>query len=115
MGQPRAIDNRKLVDVAMGRLPADLVIENGQWVCVQSGEVIPGTSIAIKDGRIELVCPDASYTISEKTRVIDAGGQFLVPGLLDGHIHIESGMLTITEFVRAVIAHGTTGVFIDPH
>jgi adenine deaminase len=38
-----------------------------------------------------------------------------VPGLLDGHVHVESGMVTVTEFVRAVIPHGTTGIFIDPH
>ena len=47
--------------------------------------------------------------------VIDAEGKYLVPGLLDGHMHIESGMLTVTEFVRAVLPHGTTGMFIDPH
>ncbi len=41
--------------------------------------------------------------------------RYLVPGLLDGHMHVESGMLTVTEFVRAVIPHGTTAMFIDPH
>src|SRR4030043_267752 len=44
-----------------------------------------------------------------------ADGRHLVPGLLDGHMHVESGMLTVTEFVRAVLPHGTTGMFIDPH
>ncbi len=47
--------------------------------------------------------------------MIEAGGRYLVPGLLDGHMHVESGMLTVTEFVRAVLPHGTTGMFIDPH
>ncbi len=46
---------------------------------------------------------------------MDVGERFLVPGLLDGHMHVESGMLTVTEFVRAVVPHGTTGMFIDPH
>jgi adenine deaminase len=46
---------------------------------------------------------------------MDAGGMYMVPGLLDGHMHVESGMLTVTEFVRAVIPHGTTGMFVDPH
>lgn len=106
---------RNLVDVAMGRAPADLVIRNGRWVCVQSGEIIPGTDIAIKGEWIAYVGPDASHTLGQVTQVIDAQGRYLVPGLLDGHMHIESGMLTVTEFVRAVIPHGTTGMFVDPH
>ena len=106
---------RTLVDVAMGRLPADLVVLNGKWVSVQSGEIIPGSDIAIKEGRIAYVGEDARHTIGEQTRVIDARGRYLVPGLLDGHMHVESGMVTVTEFVRAVAVRGTTGMFIDPH
>lgn len=106
---------RALVDVAMGRLPADLVILNGKWVSVQSGEIIPGSDVAVKDGHIAYVGEDASHTIGKKTQVIDAKGRYLVPGLLDGHMHVESGMVTVTEFVRAVAVRGTTGMFIDPH
>jgi adenine deaminase len=106
---------RALVDVAMGRVPADLVIQNGNWVSVQSGEIIPGTDIAVKDGHIAYVGEDAGHTIGKKTNVIDAQGRYLVPGLLDGHMHVESGMVTVTEFVRAVGVRGTTGMFIDPH
>jgi adenine deaminase len=106
---------RSLVDVAMGRVPADLVIQNGQWVSVQSGEIIPGSDVAIKDGHIAYVGEDASHTIGRKTKVINAKGRYLVPGLLDGHMHVESGMVTVTEFVRAVAVRGTTGMFIDPH
>ena len=106
---------RSLVDVAMGRIPADLVIRNGKWVSVQSGEIIPGTDIAVKDGHIAYVGEDASHAIGRKTKVIDAKGRYLVPGLLDGHMHVESGMVTVTEFVRAVAVRGTTGMFIDPH
>lgn len=108
-------DTRTLVDCAMGRKPADLVIRNGQWVSVQSGEIIPHSELAIIDGRIAYVGPDAGHAIGENTQVIDAAGRYLVPGLLDGHMHVESGMLTVTEFVRAVLPHGTTGMFIDPH
>jgi adenine deaminase len=104
-----------LVDVAMGRNPADLVIRNGKWVSVQSGEIIPGTDIAIKNGHIAYVGEDARHAIGKKTKVIDARGRYLVPGLLDGHMHVESGMVTVTEFVRAVAVRGTTGMFIDPH
>jgi adenine deaminase len=106
---------RSLVDVAMGRVPADLVIRNGQWVSVQSAEIIPGSDIAIKDGHIAYVGTDARHTIGKKTKVIDAKGRYLVPGLLDGHMHVGSGMVTVTEFVRAVAVRGTTGMVIDPH
>ena len=106
---------RNLVDVAMGRTKADLVIRNGQWVCVQSGEILPGTDLAVIGDRIAFVGDDASHTIGDKTTVIDADGKYLVPGLLDAHMHVESGMVTITEFVRAVAPRGTTGMFIDPH
>ena len=104
-----------LVDVAMGRIPADLVIRSGRWVAVQSGEIVPNTDIAIKDGHIAYVGEDASHTIGKKTKVIDAHDRYLVPGLLDGHMHVESGMVTVTEFVRAVAVRGTTGMFVDPH
>jgi len=106
---------RELVDCAMGRLPAHLVIRNGKWVCVQTGEIIPHTDIAMRAKRIAHVGPDASHTIGKKTVVIDAGDMFLVPGLLDAHMHVESGLVTVTEFVRAALPHGTTGMFIDPH
>jgi adenine deaminase len=106
---------RALVDTAMGRVPADLVITNGQWVSVQSGEIIPSSDIAVKDGHIAYVGEDAGHTIGKKTKVIDAKGKYLVPGLLDGHMHVESSMVTVTEFVRAVGVHGTTGIFTDPH
>ena len=115
--KPKSITSRTrtLVDVAMGRVPADLVIRKGRWVCVQSGEIIPGTDIAIKSGRIAYVGPDCGHAIGDDTLVLEAEGKFLVPGLLDAHMHVESGMVTVTEFVRAVIPHGTTGIFIDPH
>jgi len=104
-----------LVDVAMGRAHADLVVKNGRWVSVQSGEIIPNIDIAVVQGHIAFVGHDAGHTIGKKTRVIDAKGKYLVPGLMDGHMHVESGMVTVTEFVRAVAVRGTTGMFIDPH
>jgi adenine deaminase len=92
-----------------------MLIRNGRWVCVQSGEIIDSTSIAVKAGRIAFVGYDAEHTVGPDTHILDAQGAHLVPGLLDGHMHVESGMITVTEFVRAVIPHGTTGMFVDPH
>jgi adenine deaminase len=106
---------RSLIDVAMGRKPADLVIRKGQWVSVQSGEIIPDTDIAVVDGHIAYVGEDASHCVGSETQVVQAGGRYLVPGLLDGHMHVESGMVTVTEFVRAVAPRGSTGLFVDPH
>jgi adenine deaminase len=99
----------------MGRQPADLVICNGRWVNVYSGEIIPGSDVAVVKGRIALAGGDARHAIGEGTRVIEADGRYLVPGLIDGHMHVESGMVTVSEFARAVIPHGTTAMFIDPH
>ena len=104
-----------LVDTATGRAKADMVIRNGRWVNVHSGEIIPGTDIAIAAVRFAYVGPDASHAIGPATQVIDADGRYLVPGLCDAHMHVESGMVTVTEFARAVIPHGTTSMFIDPH
>jgi adenine deaminase len=105
----------RLVDVAMGRSAADLVVRNARWVNVHSGEIIPGTDIAISAGRFAFVGKDAGHAIGEGTEVIDAEGRYAVPGLCDAHMHVESGMVTVTEFARAVIPHGTTSMFVDPH
>ncbi|WP_026380681.1 adenine deaminase [Afifella pfennigii] len=105
----------RLVDVAAGRAPADLVIRGGRWVNVHSGEVVEHTDIAVAAGRFAYCGPDASHTIGEATELVEAQGRYLVPGLCDAHMHVESGMVTVTEFVRAVVPHGTTSMFVDPH
>ncbi len=105
----------ELVAVAAGRAPADMVIRHARWVNVHSREVIADTTIAIKSGRFAYIGADKARLTGPDTHVIDAGNRFAVPGLCDGHMHIESGMLTVTEFVRAVLPHGTTTMFVDPH
>ena len=105
----------RLVAVAAGREPADLVITGGKLVSVQTREVLEGWHVAIAEGRFAYVGPDASHCIGPDTQVIDAEGRYLIPGLCDGHMHIESGMLTPAEFAAAVIPHGTTTMFTDPH
>ena len=104
-----------LIATAAGHAPADLVIRGGHWVNVHTREVLPDHDIAVRHGRIACVIPDASAQIGPETEVIEAEGRFMIPGLCDGHMHIESGMLTPAEFARAVIPHGTTTMFTDPH
>jgi len=104
-----------LIDVAAGRKPAEMVVRNGRWVNVHSGEIIAGMDVAMIAGRFAAIGADLAYAIGPQTRVIEAEGRYMVPGLCDGHMHVESGMVTVTEFARAVIPHGTTSMFIDPH
>ena len=105
----------RLIDVASGRANADMVIRQGQWVNVHTREVIPNTDIAIADGRFAYCGPDASHCIGPDTQIVEANGRYILPGLCDAHMHIESGMLTTTQFARAVMPHGTTSMFTDPH
>jgi adenine deaminase len=105
----------RLVAVAAGREMADLVIRGGKLVNVQTREILDGWQVAVAEGRFAYVGPDASHCIGPGTRIIEAEGRFLIPGLCDGHMHIESGMLTPAEFAAAVIPHGTTTMFTDPH
>lgn len=108
------MDRIELVEVALGRRPADLVIKGGHLVNVYTAEIEDGTDLAIRGKRIALV-GDVERCIGKNTSVIEAENKFIIPGLLDSHIHIESSMVTVTQFARAVLPHGTTGVFIDPH
>ena len=105
----------RLVAVAAGRAAADLVIKGGTWVNVHTRECLENHDLAIADGRFAYCGPDADHCIGPDTEVIDAQGRYMIPGLCDGHMHIESGMLTPAEFTRAVIPHGTTSMFTDPH
>ena len=106
--------SKELVATAMGNIPAETVIKNAKLVNVCTREIMEGTDVAIHSGRIALV-GDASHCVGEGTKVIDAAGAYLAPGMLDGHIHIESSMLSPSEYARAVIPHGTVGIYYDPH
>lgn len=103
-----------LADVAMGRRPADLVIRDVRLVNVCTHELIPHVDVAVAMGRIAMV-GDCAACIGEGTTVVDAAGRYLAPAFMDGHIHIESSMLTAGEYARAVLPHGTSAIFMDPH
>ncbi len=105
---------RQLVDVALGRVKADLVVRNGTLLNVNSGEILEKQDIAIKKDRIALV-GDAAHTIGPDTQTLNASGKVLVPGFIDGDVHIESAMVSLSEFARAILPRGTTTIVIDPH
>ena len=81
---------------------------------VCTGEVQEGIDVAIAEGRIAYL-GTADHCVGEGTRIIDAEGQCIAPGFLDGHIHVESSMMGAGEYARAVVPHGTTGIYWDPH
>ncbi|MBP3912495.1 MAG: adenine deaminase [Niameybacter sp.] len=99
---------KKLIDVAAGRLPADMVIKNCKVVDVYNGKIIEG-DIALCD---DLIAGIGQY---EGLKVIDAKGQYAAPGFIDSHIHIESSYVSPEELGRLVVPHGTTTIIADPH
>ena len=103
------LDRKKLVQVALGNEPADLVLKNAEVFHVFTGEFL-NADVAIVDGYIAGV--GENYTgITE----IDLSGKFLLPGYIDSHINLESSTLLPDEFARAAISNGTTTVIMDPH
>ncbi|MEO7166096.1 MAG: adenine deaminase [Spartobacteria bacterium] len=96
------------LSVARGETPAEIVFKNAQLVNVLSAEIYL-TSVAVEDGRVVGL---GDYNGRE---VFDLEGAWLAPSLIDGHFHVESTMLTIPEFVRAAVPHGTGAMVIDPH
>lgn len=106
--------SRTLADVAMGRKPAELVIKGATLVNVCTKELIENVDVAVAEGRIAMV-GDCAHCIGDGTKVVEARGKYLAPAFMDGHIHIESSMLTASEYAKAVLAHGTSAIFMDPH
>ena len=106
--------NRKLnkkvhvIDVAAGRAPADLVLKNATYVNVFSNELCHG-DIAVAEG---LIVGMGEYHGKVE---VDVSGKLVLPGFIDAHIHLESSLVSPTEFAKAVLPHGTTTVITDPH
>jgi len=98
----------KRIAVAAKREPADIVIKNGKIIDVFNGEIMEG-DIAIVDGYF------AGIGVYEGKRVIDANGRYVSPAFIDGHVHIESSMVTPNEFAKVLLPHGVTTVIADPH
>ena len=101
-------EKKRLIAAAAGRIEPDLVLKNAFVVNVFT-EQLEQTDVAICDGMIVGL---GSYSGKTET---DLTGKYLCPGFMDGHIHIESSLLSPAEFENAVLPHGTTAIFADPH
>ncbi len=104
---------RERVFAGLGITKADSILRNCRIVNVSTKEITDG-DIAITSGFISGL-GDVEGLIGEKTRIVEVDNAHVCPGLIDGHVHFESSMLTLTRFVKQSIIHGTTGMVIDPH
>jgi len=102
------VTNEELIDVAMGRKPCDLILKNGKIVNVFSGEIHSG-SIGIYRNKIVGI---GNYDAKKE---VDLKKRYICPGFFDGHVHIESSMITPKEYAKAVVPKGTTSLVTDPH
>ena len=100
---------QRIVNVAAGREPADLVLKNASYVDVFANRICTG-DIAVAEGLIAGI--GGPYRGAEE---LDMTGKLLLPGFLDAHVHLESAMVAPKEFAKAVLPHGTTTVITDPH
>ena len=101
-------NKRRIIEAASGREKADLVLKNATYVNVFSNELCTA-NIACANG---LIVGIGDYAGEQE---LDLTGKIVCPGFLDAHIHLESSMVSPTEFVKAVLPHGTTTVVTDPH
>ena len=102
----------QLIKVALGEAEADLAIVNGSVLNVYTGEVLEGASVLIKGDKIAYVGKNVGKSIGSSTRIIDAVGKTLIPGLIDGHAHLDS-MYSLSELSRYAVAGGTTTVITE--
>jgi len=100
-------DPRELQQVALGRVPADLVVKGGTLLSVYTNEWLEGWGIAVKGDRIAAVAHDLDYAIGPRTAVVDATGRYLIPGLIDAHYH-QDVITGVAEFARAAVPRGCT-------
>ncbi|MCG2727489.1 MAG: adenine deaminase [Candidatus Methanoperedenaceae archaeon] len=104
---------REKVFAGQGEIKADLILKNCRIVNVNTKEITKG-DIAISSGFISGI-GDVDELTGSKTKILDIKNYHACPGLIDGHVHFESSMLTLTQFAKQSIKHGTTGIVIDPH
>ena len=104
----KLLKKRRIIDAAAGREPADLVLKHATYVNVFANQLCTA-DIAVAEG---VIVGMGDYS---GTTEVDCTGKIVLPGFLDAHIHLESSLVSPTEFVKAVLPHGTTTVITDPH
>src|SRR4051812_30095406 len=114
MPGPPSPPTPRLPAAGLGGPPATLLIPAGGPVNVPPPGGAKDPAVAVKDGRVAMF-GDARHTRGPETEMLDADGAYLVPGLIDTHLHVESAMVTVARFAEAVLPHGTTTVLIDNH
>lgn len=97
------------IDAGAGRIKADMAVVGGTLINVNTSEYY-AADVAIYKGKIVAVESDISDYIDENTKIIDAKGKYLAPGLIDCHIHVECSKMSMTRFAEAVVPHGTTSI-----
>jgi adenine deaminase len=107
-----AEETSQLINVALGKDTADLAVINARLVNVYTGELLENQSVTVKDKWIAYVGQNAQDAIGPETQVIDAGGQVLIPGLIDGHTHI-AWLFTAAEFLKYAMMGGTTTIVTE--
>jgi len=111
----KAEKTEKLAAVAMARLPGDLVIRKGKLVNVHTGLIEEECDVVAVDGLIAFVGNADGFPIGENTEIINADGQYILPGLIDSHMHVESSMVDLCSFAEGILPHGTTTICPDIH
>ena len=107
--------SQRVAATAMGLEPADLIIRDGRLVNVNTARIQDGIDVAVRDGIIAFVGQGGHLMAGPHTRVVDAGGRYLVPGFIDTHDHVESSMVDVRSFAAGVLPHGTTTIACDNH
>ena len=108
------MNTKEKIRMSLGKIKGDIILKGGKIANVLTREIIT-TDVVISGEYIAYVGNDTLDFEGSNTRIIDVKGMVISPGLIESHIHIESSMLTLTQFSQAVIPHGTTTCVVDPH
>jgi len=104
-----------VLQCSLGKAEADVVVKNAIVIDTWSGELLEGYCLAVKNGVICRLDENVDDVVGRGTTVLEAKGKYLSPGFMDAHVHLESSMLSVSEFCRAVVPRGTTCAVADPH
>ena len=104
----------RLIRVALGDEPADVVLTGARVVNVFTGEIV-AADVVMAAGRIAAVGDSRQQLVGPDTEIIEAGGRFVAPALIDPHMHLESSNVTVTELARAIVPRGVLSICADPH